>query len=164
MTGTRYPDMICMSMVDTEEAKKRMLGHRRHGGRAGAPVRNPLPAIPQERPVKLTEYADWELGAMIRMACDLDGEGAARACEIADDLDLETAAGVARTLDTIRDKLIRRELGNHGRPRKSPEPKGITEEQQKKAEELRALGLSWRAVAEEVGESIGKVRYSLTGA
>jgi hypothetical protein len=65
MTGTRYPDMICMSMVDTEEAKKRMAGHRQ-GGRRGAPPKHPVLAQVEVFP----GWSDHELGMVVRMAAE----------------------------------------------------------------------------------------------
>jgi len=159
MTGTRYPDMVCLSMC--EEPAPQV---RRQGGRPGAPPRNELPSLPPERPVVVLEYTDKEIGAMVRLACGLDGTPMT-AWEIGQEIDLDEPMQIGRFLDTIRGRLQRRQSGNHGRPRSKliGRPPGLTVEQKVKAVELYRGGRTMQEAADDLGVTLGQVRYVVTG-
>ena len=161
MTGTRYPDMVCLSMLDGEERDG-----GRNGGRPGCPSRNELPTLEPERPVVVLEYSDPEIGAMVRMACGLDRTDgkSATAFEIGEELGEDEPMKIGRYLDTIKGRLNVRESGNHGRPRSKliGRPSAMSAEQKAKAAELYHGGKTMQEVADELGATLGQVRYVLT--
>ena len=155
MTGTRYPDMVCLSMLDEPVREEGPVGH------------DERPTLHQERPVVLIEYSDNEIGAMVRMACGLDRTDgrSSTAAEIGEELDMDEPMKIGRFLDMVRTRLSVREHGNHGRPRSQliGRPSAMSAEQKARALELHHGGMTVQEVADAVGATLGQARYVLTG-
>jgi transposase len=145
MTATRYPDMICLSMLDVQPVKPDGDGH---------PCGEPFPDDPT-RAEECEDYADWEIGRV--MLRTRDGMNAA---EIAEDLGMN-----CQNVEYIKKQCALWLMGELP-PRKAKKnaPVHLTLQQKEEAKRLyEEGGHSIREIAEMVGSTMGRVRYTVTG-
>lgn len=116
--------------------------------------------LPAGRPPEVPEYADHELGVMVRMAIEGAGSGV-----IAEAIgEGATARGVARTLTHIRLVLQARHRDAQQKPhratgRPAHRPSRATAEQWDTVLRMRERGETIRATMEATGLTEGQVRH-----